>query len=196
MARASTSLGNPKHLSRFIRQKAGKTIQEIALEDHVTEDVVKNSIRNVEFKQGYHTNEYLNQTLIGMFIKLAPTAQVAMLQALAAGTNRESTNDHGEKITIFEPDHDTRLKAVAELRQIAAVAQPKAGHQTNVKVGVGVGVGVNQASGSFVGMEDRMRELRQKMKDQPVLPDVVLQTASLKTIDAVVPEEDEDGEDE
>jgi len=43
-------------------------------------------------------------------------------------------------------------------------------------------------------MEDRMREIRQKMRDQPVLPDVVIQTASLKTIDAEV--DDEDGDDE
>jgi hypothetical protein len=193
-SRASTSLGSPKHLSRFIRQKAGKTIEEIAAEDGVTPEVVKVSIRNVEFKQGYHTNEYLQQNLIGVVLKLAPATQGALLEALTAGTNRTSTNDRGEEITIFEPDHDTRLKAVAEVRQIAGVASPRAANQTNVKVGVGVGLGVNQASGSYVGMEDRMRELRQRMKDQPLLPDVVIQTASLKTIDAEV--EEEDGDDE
>jgi len=193
-SRASTSLGSPKHLSRFIRQKSGKTIEEIAAEDNVTVEQVKTSIRTVEFKQGYHTNEYLNQTLIGLILKASPAAQAALLDMLTATKKREIKNDRGETVTVLEPDTDVIAKGLAEYRQIAAVAQPKAGHQTNVKVGVGVGVGVNQASGSFVGMEDRMREIRQKMRDQPVLPDVVIQTASLKTIDAEV--DDEDGDDE
>jgi hypothetical protein len=190
--RASTSLGSPKHLSRFIRQKSGKTIEEIAAEDGVSIEVVKTSIRNVEFKQGYHTNEYLQQNLIGVVLKLAPAAQSALLEALASGTNREATNAEGEKITIFEPDHDTRLKAVAEVRQIAAVASPRAGHQTNVKVGVGVGlVGGGQASGSYVGMEERMREIRQARRDHPALPE-----ATVKTVDIIDGDPGDDDEDE
>jgi hypothetical protein len=193
-SRASTSLGSPKHLSRFIRQKSGKTIEEIAAEDGVSVEQVKTSIRAVEFKQGYHTNEYLTQTLIGIILKASPAAQDSLLAMLTATKSRQATNDRGEAITIVEPDTDVIAKGLAEYRQIAVAAQPKAAHQTNVKVGVGVGVGVNQASGSYVGMEDRMRELRQKMKDQPALPDVVIQTASLKTIDSEVDEEDGDDE--
>ena len=193
-ARASTSLGNPKHLSRFIRNRAGKTVEEIATEDGITVDRVKDSIRAVEFKQGYHTNEFLTQTLIGLILKASPDAQASLLDALTATKSRKAKNERGEDIVISEPDQETRKWALSEYRQLAAVAQPKPGHQTNVKVGVGVGVGVNQASGSYVGMEDRMRELRQRMKDQPLLPDVVIQTASLKTIDAEV--EEEDGDDE
>lgn len=194
-SRGSSSLGNPKHLSRFIRNRAGKTVEEIAEEDGITVDRVKDSIRTVEFKQGYHTNEYLNQNLIGIILKASPAAQDALLKLLTATKSRDVKNERGEVMTVVEPDTDAIAKGLAEYRQIAAVAQPKAGHQTNVKVGVGVGVGIAQASGSYVGMEDRMRELRQKMKDQPLLPDVVIQTASLKTIDAEV-EEVEDGGDE
>jgi hypothetical protein len=194
VTRAETSLGSPKHISRFIRSKAGKTYDEIAAEDNISVEQVKKSIRTVEFKQGFHTNEYLNAELIGMILKASPPALSALIEALKAGKNREATNEQGEKFTVFEPDHDTRLKALSEFQKIAVAAQPKAGHQTNVKVGVGVGVGVTQASGSYVGMEDRMRELRQRMKDQPVLPGVVIQTASLKTIDAE--EEEEGGDDE
>jgi hypothetical protein len=192
VTRAETSLGSPKHISRFIRSKAGKTYDEIAAEDNISVEQVKKSIRTVEFKQGFHTNEYLNAELIGMILKASPPALSALIEALKAGKNREATNEQGEKFTVFEPDHDTRLKALSEFQKIAVAAQPKAGHQTNVKVGVGVGVGVTQASGSYVGMEDRMRELRQRMKDQPVLPGVVIQTASLKTIDAEVEDEADD----
>jgi hypothetical protein len=188
--RAASSLGSPKHLSRFIRQKSGKTIEEIAAEDGVTIEQVKVSIRAVEFKQGYHTNEYLQQNLIGVVLKLAPATQSALLDALTAGTTRESTNDRGEKIEIFEPDHDTRLKAVSEVRQIAAVASPKAGNQTNVKVGVGLALGAGQASGSYIGMEERMREIRQKMKDQPVLTASTVQSVNI--IDGDVDDEDGD----
>lgn len=170
-------------------------MEEIAEEDGITVDRVKDSIRTVEFKQGYHTNEYLNQNLIGIILKASPAAQDALLKLLTATKSRDVKNERGEVMTVVEPDTDAIAKGLAEYRQIAAVAQPKAGHQTNVKVGVGVGVGIAQASGSYVGMEDRMRELRQKMKDQPLLPDVVIQTASLKTIDAEV-EEVEDGGDE
>jgi hypothetical protein len=192
VTRAETSLGSPKHISRFIRSKAGKTYDEIAAEDNISVEQVKKSIRTVEFKQGFQTNEYLNAELIGMILKASPPALSALIEALKAGKNREATNEQGEKFTVFEPDHDTRLKALSEFQKIAVAAQPKAGHQTNVKVGVGVGVGVTQASGSYVGMEDRMRELRQRMKDQPVLPGVVIQTASLKTIDAEVEDEADD----
>lgn len=173
-------------------------MEEIAVEDKVTVEVVKNSIKTVEFKQGYHTNEYLQQNLIGLVLRLAPAAQVALHEALAAATTRETTNDRGERVVIKEPDHDTRLKAVSEFQKIAVAAQPKPGHTTNLKVGVGVGVGVGggQASGTYVGMEDRMRELRQKMKDQPVLAETVIQTASLKTTDAEIDEEDNSEDDE
>lgn len=190
-SRASTSLGSPKHLSRFIRQKSGKTIEEIAAEDNVSVEQVKTSIRAVEFKQGYHTNEYLTQTLIGIILKASPAAQDSLLAMLTATKSRQATNDRGETITIVEPDTDVIAKGLAEYRQIAVAAQPKVGHQTSVKVGVGVGLGISQASGSYVGMEERMREIRQKMKDQPALPPSTVQSVNI--IDGDVTE-DEDGE--
>ncbi|MGC1686722.1 MAG: hypothetical protein WA734_13940 [Candidatus Acidiferrales bacterium] len=193
-SRGSTSLGSPKHLSRFIRQKSGKTIEEIAAEDNVTIEQVKNSIRAVEFKQGYHTNEYLQQNLIGLVLRLAPAAQGALLSALSAEKRRDSVNDRGEKITIAEPDHDTQLRAVAEFQKIAVAAQPKVGNQTNVKVGVGLNVAAGQASGSYVGLEERMRELRQKRKEQPIIEGSTVQAVSLIAGQSVM--ESGDGDDE
>lgn len=193
-SRASNSLGTPKDLSRFIRSKNGKTAEEIAAEDGVTLEVVKKSCLNVELRQGLHTQEYLQQHLIGLVIKLAPRAQIALLEALTAENTREVKNDRGETMLIKEPDHDTRLKAVSEFQKVALAAQPKPGHSTNVKVGVGVGmVGGGQVSGTFVGMEERMREIRQARKGQPVLEAATVR--SVQIIDAEVPDED-DSEDE
>lgn len=199
-SRASTSLGSPKHLSRFIRSRAGKTIEEIAAEDRVSIESVKNSIQSVEFKQGYHTNEYLQTSLIGVILKLAPAAQSALLEAMTATVNRDSKNELGEKMVIKEPDHEIRLKAISEFQKIAVAAQPRAGHQTNVKVGVGIGLaGGAQASGSFVGMEERMRDIRQVRKAQPELAASTVQAVDLKTIEGGVvtsaADDDGDGDD-
>lgn len=189
-SRGSSSLGNPKHLSRFIRNRAGKTVEEIAEEDGITVDRVKDSIRTVEFKQGYHTNEYLNQNLIGIILKASPAAQDALLKLLTATKSRDVKNERGEVMTVVEPDTDAIAKGLAEYRQIAAVAQPKAGHQTNVKVGVGLNVAAGQASGSYVGLEDRMREIRQRRIEQPVLESSNVQAATI--VEGELVDEDEE----
>jgi hypothetical protein len=191
-----TSLGNLTHLDRFIRNRNGKTIEEIAAEDGITQEAVRKSIRAVEFKKGFHTQEYLQEMLIGITLKSSPSVQNALLEALDASTKRTVKNDRGEDMTILEPDHDTRLKAVGEFRQIAAVAQPKPGHQTSVKVGVGVIGGVGQASGSFVGMEEVLRDIRQKRKEQPVLEGKTVQSVVLEASKSEIIDGDDDGDDD
>lgn len=165
-------------------------MEEIAEEDGITVDRVKDSIRTVEFKQGYHTNEYLNQNLIGIILKASPAAQDALLKLLTATKSRDVKNERGEVMTVVEPDTDAIAKGLAEYRQIAAVAQPKAGHQTNVKVGVGLNVAAGQASGSYVGLEDRMREIRQRRIEQPVLESSNVQAATI--VEGELVDEDEE----
>jgi len=190
MARAMTSLGNKKHLERFILNRGGKTIEEIALAENISEEAVRKSIRSVEVAKGYHTQEYLTESLIGIILKSTPAAQEAILTMLTATKPKTVTNERGETATIFEPDTDVIAKGLSEYRQLAAVAQPKPGHSTNVKVGVGLAMG--QANGSFVGMEERMREIRQQRKDQPVLSAPVIQATVLSGDDVHVEDGDEE----
>jgi hypothetical protein len=164
------SLANRKHLDRFILHKGGKTIDEIAAEEEVRPETIRASIRRVEIAQGYYNQEFLNQSLISIVLSAAPAAQKAVLSALGAQTVRTSKNSKGEEIFVKEPDHETQLKGLAEFREIAKAAQPKPAHQTKIAVGVGVGVNT-QASGSYVAMEDRMRDIKQKRLMQPVEDD-------------------------
>jgi hypothetical protein len=186
-----TSLGNKKHLERFILNRGGKTIEEIALAEHISEEAVRKSIRAVEIAKGFHTQEYLQEMLVGVVLNCSPTVQKSLLEALTAGAMKDKVNDAGEKYSVFEPDHDTRLKAIAEFGKIAVAAQPKPGHSTNVKVGVGLAMG--QASGSFVGMEERMREIRQQRKDQPILSAPIVQATILNAEEV---EDIDEGEEE
>jgi hypothetical protein len=170
------------HLERFILHKGGKTIEEIATVEKVRPETIRNSIRRVEIAQGYHTQDYLSQGLIAVVLEAAPAAQKAILSALDAHFVREKKNDKGETIKVVEPDHDTQLKAVSELRELAKAAQPK--QAAKIAMGVNVNVpGAQAASGSYVGMEDRMRDIRHKRATQPVLEANVIQTAVLSPDD-------------
>jgi len=161
------SLANRKHLDRFILHKGGKTIDEIAAEEDVRPETIRASVRKVEIAQGYYNQEFLNQSLISLVLNATPAAQKALMAALSAQTVRTAKNKAGEEILIKEPDYDTQAKGLAEFREIAKAAQPKPSHQTKIAVGVGVGVNA-QASGSYVGMEDRMREIKQRRLTQVV----------------------------
>jgi hypothetical protein len=170
-------------IERYHRNKQGESIEEVAKRDKVTQATVKTNIREVELWRSQRSVDLMNEDLSGIVINSARAVQSSLNDALTA--ENEFTTAEGEKISV--PDHGTRLRAVSEVREIAKVVQPKNESHTNVNVGVGI-AGGRIATASYVGMEDRLREIRKSRTEQPLLEE--------NTVTATIIEGAPNGEDE
>jgi hypothetical protein len=168
------------HFDRHALNKSGKSIEEIAVMEGVKPEAIRRSIETVEMYRHRNTADTMNQSLISVVQRL----ETKILGALERGLNAV-TDVHSNGKVEKQPDHAIQIKAVAEVRQLAQVVQPKASPQVNV----GVGVGINSqptrvATGSYVGMEDRLREIRKLRENQKTIEgrtDIV--TKTLETAD-------------
>ena len=176
------------HFNRYFRNKSGKSIEEIAREEDVTERIVRKSVQTVEMFRQQHTAEHLNEIVIGMLLNRAQDIDAALQQAANAVEEIE-VERNGKTTTVKIPDHATRLEAVDKYTELAKTVQPKVG--PSIKVGVGIQTQV--ASGPYVGMEDRLREIRKKRQEQPQIEGRVLTVADLESSGGPEDEE-EDGE--
>src|SRR5258708_1924420 len=155
-------LSSPLHFRRFDLNKSGKSIEEIAESEGVSPKSIRKSIESVTLYRTRNTHENMNQVLTSVVMRLGEKTEDALAQALASKIDIQIGNK-----TVKEPDHSTRLKAVSEIRQIAQVVQPKVGPSTSVSVGVGVTQQTRVASGGYIGMEDRLSQIRLQRKQQP-----------------------------
>jgi hypothetical protein len=189
--------GAGKHLERALRVKSGETIPEIAKADGVSEKAVQKSLRIVNVNRARHSDEFLKEELIRIAMKLGPGTMTAVAGALEA-TYDVTKNDNGKEVTVQEPDHSTRLKAVEQFVEIAKAAQPKTGG--NINVGMGVNVGGTRATptatGSYVGMEDRLRAIRQEIAQRPQLEERTVTTATLEQPGGDILDGDDDEDDD
>lgn len=185
----TTALANSKHFDRYYRNKSGESIEDIAKKDGVREKAVKDSLLTVEAYRTRNTVESTNQAMSSVVLNLASRIEGAIAEALEA--TYESEKD-GKKIE--EPDHTTRLKAVSEVREIAKVIQPKSGGP-QIGINVGVGISDRKASGTYVGMEERMRDIRKTIKERPQLAEAkVVQTQVLEAVAGEYVDNEEDEE--
>lgn len=183
------SLANSKHFDRWTRNRAGESVAEIAVKDKVREEAVNHSLRTVNAYRSRNTVEAANHAMSGVVINVMDAVEKALMGALAASYETEKD---GKKVQ--EPDHSTRMKAVSEARELAKVIQPKS-PGTQIGVNVGVGIGDRKATGIYVGMEERMRDIRKDMKERPQLAEAkVVQTQVLEAVAGEYIESDEDDE--
>lgn len=159
------------HYARYLKNRSGQSFAEIAESEKVSEKTVKESVKNFEVYQMMTAVEHVNHGLGSVVVEAIPLMRVAMNEALQATDEIEVKDKDGNKTTKIIPDHSTRNRAMETINEIAKTIQPKApGPSTHVQVGVGVnGNGGIKASGSFVNMEARMRELREGIKAAPQL---------------------------
>lgn len=184
------------HMERWIRVHNGESVAEVAARDKVSEKTIQESLRAIELYKGRNTVDHANQSMASAVLAVANETKEALKGGLTATYEVEKERD-GKKITIKEPDHSTRLKAVTEVREIVRSIQPKAPSNTNVNFGLAIGArGQPQEARGFVGMEDRLRELRTKMKAQPQLAARSIQTAELETPEGEFLAADDDEGDE
>lgn len=168
-------LNSNLHTERFLRSTSGETIADIAKDQGVTEKAILRSIADVKLYRSRNTHENVNQAISAVILSVAKELQNAVSQALKATFDVKD----GDK-TVKEADHSTRLRAAAEIRQLAQVVQPKSSPSTNVSVGVGVTQQTRVASGGYVGMEDRLRQIRQQRSEQTVLEGSTVAVAELE----------------
>lgn len=181
------NLGRSVHWSRWFRQKNGETIEDIAKADRVQESAVKESLRQVEMFRGRHTSEHLNEQTIGVVMSLSDPLKHALLEGLTATFEVKDGNK-----TKHEPDHAVRMQAVEKVKELIKVVQPKTPGGTHVQVGIGIrgGGGAADTGTAYIGMEERMRGIREKMSAKPLLEGRVVQTAVLES------DHSEDGDEE
>lgn len=188
------SLSNSKHFERFVRNKGGETVEEIAKKDKVKEEAVRISLRTVEAYRARNTFENANHAAAGVIMEVMGAVKTALEESLGA-TYEVTKKDPKTQIeeTVHEPDHTTRLKGVAEAREILKVIQPKSAGQ-QIGISVGVSTGDRKATGTYSGMEERLRDIRKDIKERPILEGKVIQTQVLEAEVGSVIEDDEDEE--
>jgi hypothetical protein len=197
-AALSYNPGAGKHLERALRVKSGETIPEIAKADGVSEKAVQKSLRIVNVNRARHSNEFLTESLIGIVMDLEPRTKAALAGALGATYDVTKTDKNGKEITVAEPDHTTQLKAVEKITELAKAAQPRGAPSINVGMGVNVGGAraTPSATGSYVGMEDRLRAIRQEIAGRPQIEERSVTTAVLEAPGGDIIDGDDDDDDE
>ena len=165
MAQYNQSPASETHLKRYYRSKQGESVTEIAQKDGVSEQAVKESIRSIELYRARHDVQVLNEAVVGAVLTVVPEVQKSIKRQLNATTVVEAG---GKKRR--EPDWQVQRAAVAEVRGLIQTVQPKAPnvHSTQVAVGVGQGQVPRLATGSYVGMEDRLKTITQELEAQPL----------------------------
>ena len=164
MAQFNQSPASETHLKRYYRSKQGESVTEIAQKDGVSEQAVKDSIRSIELYRARHDVQVLNEAVVGAVLTVVPEVQKSIKRQLNATTVVEAG---GKKRR--EPDWQVQRAAVAEVRGLIQTVQPKAPnvHATQVNVGQ-QGQAQRLATGSYVGMEDRLKLITQELDSQVV----------------------------
>lgn len=140
------------------------TAEEIAKQDGVKEQAIIKSIAAIDVYRAANTVEFLNESIV----EVVRNNKRNLDKALSDGLRATKVDKNGKKTA----DHATQLKAFEVAVRAAEIVQPKTGK--------GISVNVNQqqavASGSpppesgYVGYEERLRTIRQKMDQHNLLP--------------------------
>jgi hypothetical protein len=156
------------HRARYMKHiRDGISLADIAKEEGVSVQYVKQSIGMMECYYQYHTEEELKAAQTEVILALT-TLQRKTLEGALRATKRYYDEATGEFLRE-EPDYQVRLDAIAKINEKIDVIAPK-GKGTQVNVGVGVGVNV-KASGSPSGMfEDVLRRVQAQRAEYALNP--------------------------
>lgn len=188
MATRNQSPASEIHLDRYYRNKNGESIQDIATKDDVDEATVKNSIRAIEIQRQRHDVQVLNESIVATVLDVVPEMRKSLSRQLRAKSGKKQ-------------DYVVQRGAVSEIRGLLQTVQPKAPsvHATQVNVGNAEAGSARIATGTYIGMEDRLKTITQQLETQDTTVDrKQLTQAKLEPIEEAVYEEDEeeDGEEE
>lgn len=180
MAQYNQNPASEVHLRRYYRNKHGESVPDIATKDGVDEQTVKNSIRAVELYRARHNVETLNEAIATAVLTVVPDVQRSIKRQLGATTTVDGKNGKQRK----QPDFITQRAAVAEVRGLIQTVQPKIApvHATQVNVDT-KGNSPRLASGSYIGMEDRLKAITTELESAKDSDRKQLMQAPLQSIE-------------
>jgi hypothetical protein len=192
MTRALAKRGktDARHLMRYIKSKVMDPAA-IAKAEHVSLATVKDSIRSIEMYENQNSEGQLQLAVRDLVISTIPQAKETingLLTSTELVMKKNLKTGKDEYVTV--EDKTTRLEGARLVRDLIVGLQPK---------GPGVVVNANQTNqtaniGSAETYEERLRRLREKVKEFNLLPAEV--TAVPDSIDAPDNDDDGDGDDD
>jgi hypothetical protein len=192
MTRALAKRGktDARHLMRYIKSKVMDPAA-IAKAEHVTLATVMESIRSIEVYEQQNTEGQMQLAVRDLVISTIPQAKETingLLTSTELVMKKNLKTGKDEYVTV--EDKTTRLEGARLVRDLIVGLQPK---------GPGVVVNANQTNqtaniGSAETYEERLRRLREKVKEFNLLPAEV--TAVPDSIDAPDNDDDGDGDDD
>lgn len=165
-----TSAPSPLDRNRFRLFRAGLSPAEIATREKVTLDAIEKSLLRCQVELQRYSQEEAEAATRRAYLDLLPDSVQAIREATSATLTRTkkvtvSIDDpetgvplqRNEEVEVTIPDHETRLKGVAAMKQLLVAVQPKAPmvavdarHQTN-NMGMGIPLGAGAATAGLLG---------------------------------------------
>lgn len=184
IARAANLAVSPIHFKRYLRFQAKMPVEQIALQDKVTPETVKDSIAAVDAYRQQFTIERMNEGVIQTTLNTRDKVETALSRALDAKVTIEGQN--GQK--RVEDDHTVQLEAVKVFKDLVASVQPKGGKGLHIQTTVGVQAnsGGPRVQSSGFGFEERLTKIRAKIDEHNLLPGevgTVIEPSELETDD-------------
>ena len=156
------SLG--RHMTRWLAHKTGVSLAKIAEQEGVDEKTVMKSLQTVERSRFLHTIDFANEAVIEAVVDNKHELKQAVREGLTA-TTEVIDNETNERKRV--PDIDRQLKAVGEVRQMVTGLQKKESKPISITQQMGVAVRAGGTGVGYVGVEDRIRKIREGMKQLP-----------------------------
>lgn len=155
------------HLSRYMRHRAGQSLEEIAAEDKVSVKSVEKSVGVVSAYREICTHQELDAALIGVVMSLSELHRKAIERGLTAKKRDEKT---GKMVD----DVEAQMGAVEKLTGLVDAVRRKGGGM-NFNLGVGVMAGgqapqVDATVSRVEVFEDRLRRLQKQREAGKQLP--------------------------
>ena len=139
------------------------TIEDIAVQDHVSVDTVRTSIKAVEVRKQLCSIHEVETAEAQLLLDTIPLQQKALTEALVATQIVMGTKGRAKEV----PDHTTRMRAVDVLTQKSASLRPQMKIAPTTQVNVNTG---NQTLVNGMTFEDRVRQIVEKRREAETVP--------------------------
>ena len=166
---------------------------EIAKDEGVSADAIRQSVHQVEVYRSKNTAEEMELACRDLLISVIPQAKETLAGLLSATELVERKNAKTGRTTVVKmDDKTTRLEALRVLNSLASNLQPKTPMvQTNV-----IQTNENSATSGSETNEERFRRLRKKAAEHNLLPPEVAAVPGYIDADEDAPDDDDEEDDE
>jgi hypothetical protein len=188
------SLSDPRHLLRFLKSQAGRTAKDIALEEHVSVDTVKQSILTVEAYRNRNTSSEMDIAVRDLVISSMPKMKETLHGLLGAMELVERKNPNTGKVSVVKiEDKTTRMETMKIAVSLLSALQPK---NPAVEVNVNQTNQTANLNGAETNEERFARLQRQAAAHNLLPPEVAAVPAGIDAGGEADDEDDDDDDDD